>query len=192
MQRKTLIQMLEETLTSFKGYIIVDCEGKIISITSNYVEFLGYLDQSDVIGRSVADVIPNTRLMDTIESGTADIADIWTLDGENIIVNRLPLRLNGEIIGAISYDVFRDMKEVSAFSRRYLLKEYDTRINLDTLETWTAKYSIKNLIGISTAIKTIKNQIKLVADADYTVLVTGESGTGKELIAHALHSESNR
>ncbi|MGE5415380.1 MAG: sigma-54 interaction domain-containing protein [Acidobacteriota bacterium] len=192
MQTRTLIQLLEETLASFKGYVIVDREGKIISITRNYVEFLGYSDPSECIGRMVSEIIPNTKLPEIIETGVADIADIWSLHGGTLIVNRLPLRLNGQIIGAIAYDVFRDMKEVSDFASRYMLKEYDGGLSQNARESWKAKYNIKSLIGISSPLQNIKRQIKLVADADCPVLITGESGTGKELIAHALHNESGR
>lgn len=192
MQTQTLVKLLEETLASFKGYIIVDHEGKIVSITSNYVEFLGFSDSSDVIGRMVVEIIPNTKIMETIASGVADIAAIWHVHGHTLIVNRLPLRLNGEIIGAISYDVFPDMKEAGDFARRYIMKEYDDRLNPNTRSSWQAKYNIKNLIGISPALNNIKHQIKLVADAECPVLISGESGTGKELVAHALHNESRR
>ncbi|MGE5372420.1 MAG: sigma-54 interaction domain-containing protein [Solirubrobacterales bacterium] len=192
MQTRTLVQLLEETLSSFKGYIIVDRDSRIVSITRNYVEFLGYSDPNECVGRLVTEIIPSSKLPATIATGTADIADIWTLGGESLVVNRLPLRLNREIVGAISYDVFPDMKEVSAFARRYLVKEQTDALTQSARESWKAKYTIKDMIGISAALLHIKRQIELVADADIPVLINGESGTGKELIAHALHNESGR
>lgn len=192
MQMRTLVQLLEETLSSFKGYIIIDRDSRIISITRNYVEFLGYSDPDECIGRRVTEIIPTSKLPATIASGAADIADIWALGGESLVVNRLPLRLNSEIVGAISYDVFPDMKEVSVFARRYLLKERTDNQYQSARESWKARYTIKDLIGVSAALSHIKRQIELVADADSPVLINGESGTGKELAAHALHNESGR
>ncbi|MCS7203502.1 MAG: sigma-54 dependent transcriptional regulator [Thermodesulfovibrio sp.] len=48
------------------------------------------------------------------------------------------------------------------------------------------------LIGNSSAIKRIKNQIQLVAKGDSRILILGESGTGKELVARMIHSLSRR
>ena len=48
------------------------------------------------------------------------------------------------------------------------------------------------LIGSSTAMRMLKNQIDRLAPIDETVLIVGESGTGKELVARALHRQSPR
>ncbi len=48
------------------------------------------------------------------------------------------------------------------------------------------------LIGKSTAMKNIRQQIIRMAPVEKTVLITGESGTGKELAARALHQFSQR
>ncbi len=48
------------------------------------------------------------------------------------------------------------------------------------------------IIGESTAIRALKEQIQQFADAVFPVLIEGESGTGKELVARALHQQSTR
>ncbi|VAX31060.1 Transcriptional regulator, Fis family, partial [hydrothermal vent metagenome] len=48
------------------------------------------------------------------------------------------------------------------------------------------------IVGQSPALATILKQIDMVAPTDASVLVGGESGTGKELIAHEIHSRSQR
>ncbi|HKB87879.1 MAG TPA: sigma-54 dependent transcriptional regulator [Ignavibacteriaceae bacterium] len=53
--------------------------------------------------------------------------------------------------------------------------------------------SIDSIIGNSTEVNNIKNQIIEFAKHDSaTVLITGQSGTGKELVASALHNLSSR
>ncbi len=46
------------------------------------------------------------------------------------------------------------------------------------------------LVGDSPAIERLREQIKLIAETPYPVLITGETGSGKELVARALHSGS--
>jgi formate hydrogenlyase transcriptional activator len=51
---------------------------------------------------------------------------------------------------------------------------------------------ICGIIGSSPVIKSVLDQIAVVARTDSTVLIQGETGTGKELIARALHKLSPR
>jgi DNA-binding NtrC family response regulator len=48
------------------------------------------------------------------------------------------------------------------------------------------------IVGNSPAIERLKEQIKLFAQNDNTILITGESGVGKELVARQIHSFSKR
>jgi len=50
----------------------------------------------------------------------------------------------------------------------------------------------KEIIGQSAAVRQLLQEIKQVAPAPTSVLITGESGTGKELVARALHRASPR
>ena len=51
---------------------------------------------------------------------------------------------------------------------------------------------LSGFIGQSRPMLNFCNQIKMIAQSNYTVLIRGESGTGKELAAHALHNLSTR
>ncbi|MEE9119266.1 MAG: sigma-54 dependent transcriptional regulator, partial [Calditrichia bacterium] len=56
----------------------------------------------------------------------------------------------------------------------------------------TRQARFENIITQSKMMKQIFGLIEKVAPTDSTVLISGESGTGKELIAHAIHTNSNR
>lgn len=51
---------------------------------------------------------------------------------------------------------------------------------------------LDKILGKSQVIYDLKEQIKKVAQASSTVLITGESGTGKELFSRAIHEEGSR
>ena len=63
-------------------------------------------------------------------------------------------------------------------------KELEERLEKST--------SIENIIGNSSAIRKVFDEIKKVAPTKATVLITGESGVGKELVANAIHNFSQR
>jgi formate hydrogenlyase transcriptional activator len=48
------------------------------------------------------------------------------------------------------------------------------------------------IVGESPLLKSVLQEVSLVAPTDATVLILGETGTGKELIARAIHRRSNR
>ena len=59
-------------------------------------------------------------------------------------------------------------------------------------ETLRQSARFEELLGESTAMQKLYDQLSRVADSEATVLITGESGTGKELVAKALHQRSRR
>jgi transcriptional regulator with GAF, ATPase, and Fis domain len=50
----------------------------------------------------------------------------------------------------------------------------------------------EQIIGNSSALEAVLEQVERVAPTDSTVIIEGETGTGKELIAHAIHNLSSR
>lgn len=73
---------------------------------------------------------------------------------------------------------------------------------IETLETNAAHHQMVSqalssespgrIIGQSTAIQTLKDEVAIVAQSHLSVLVLGETGVGKELVARRVHSLSPR
>jgi DNA-binding NtrC family response regulator len=59
-------------------------------------------------------------------------------------------------------------------------------------EALNEPYDLRTMVGESTAMRVVYEQVHKVADSRATVLVRGESGTGKELVARAIHQLSPR
>lgn len=51
---------------------------------------------------------------------------------------------------------------------------------------------LESIMGKSQEIQKIFEQIRKVADTNFTILIEGESGTGKEIVANAIHRTSRR
>lgn len=63
------------------------------------------------------------------------------------------------------------------------------------IENTTLKKKVNKkyqMIGESAALKKIQDMIEKVAASDARVLITGPNGAGKELVAHSIHSQSDR
>jgi formate hydrogenlyase transcriptional activator len=54
------------------------------------------------------------------------------------------------------------------------------------------EHNFEEIIGESTGLKRILEQVQIAAPTDSTILIQGETGTGKELIARAIHNLSAR
>jgi two-component system response regulator AtoC len=77
---------------------------------------------------------------------------------------------------------------VARCAERYRLLQENAALKARAGET----YTLEQIIGECSKLKTLRQLIQTVAPTNATVLILGESGTGKELIAGALHSLSQR
>jgi formate hydrogenlyase transcriptional activator len=66
----------------------------------------------------------------------------------------------------------------------------DHQLNLES--EIPSGYCFEGIIGKSSAIQNVLEQVAIVAPTDSTVLLHGETGTGKELIARAIHNLGSR
>lgn len=74
-------------------------------------------------------------------------------------------------------------------SESYVALDQFLESRRDTRERRTG---FESIVGSSTALREVLDQIRTVAPTDSTVLIEGETGTGKELIAQAVHDNSQR
>jgi two-component system NtrC family response regulator len=82
-------------------------------------------------------------------------------------------------------DLLRTVEK--ALERTALVRE-----NVRLARTLASEHHVDELIGTSTAMRLVVEQIKRVAHGKSTVLISGESGAGKELVARAIHFSGPR
>lgn len=174
--------------------VIVDKNGYITYINEQYCKFI-CVTKEDAIGAYVENIIENTRMHIVVRTGKEEIADLQSINGNYMVADRIPIYINGNIIGAFGIVLFRDTEEwkkMNSHIKELLLElnQYKNYIKMESLHT--AKYSLHDIIGSSPQILKLKDKIKKVAPSDASILIRGESGTGKELIAHSVHALSER
>jgi transcriptional regulator with GAF, ATPase, and Fis domain len=79
-----------------------------------------------------------------------------------------------------------------AFEEIARLREQLELENAYLQEEVTVALAFGDIVGQSSAIHKVLEQVELVAPTDASVLIVGESGTGKELVARAVHDRSRR
>jgi Nif-specific regulatory protein len=114
----------------------------------------------------------------------------------------IPLKASGEAFAALhvyrSGRAFleRDVRFIEAVAGflAHGLEIHRTRRRLEAENSRLRTHTpvTDELIGESTAVTTLRQQIYRAAPQSFTVLVNGESGSGKELVALALHRNSRR
>jgi Nif-specific regulatory protein len=134
------------------------------------------------------------------------------LSRQNLSFLCVPIKVGGEMLGAISVDrIFADDNVALEEDVRFLTvlasmigqavklawtveKERAALLakNAGLAQELKARYRLANVVGGSGKMKAVYEVVDRVAPTKSTVLIRGESGTGKELIARALHYNSPR
>ena len=174
------------------GAVVIDPEGYITHFNEAYGKFLN-ADPQKFIGKHCTKVIENTRLHIVAKTGKPEINYAQQIKGQEMVVQRIPIRSNGKIIGVYGQVIFKDIKQIRQLANRLSLLESKIKLYEDELiNLRSTRYTIDSIIGASTEILKLKKEALKATANKFPVLITGESGTGKELFAQAIHHASPR
>jgi len=159
----------------------------------------------DVIRTGQAVVVPDVSAESSLKRKNAEGA------GEKTALICVPVKFGEEVVGCLSAER-PSRAEVSLAADRRLLslvanviaqsvhfhRDTEERLNALRRENERLQEQLRtslrppNMIGNSTAMRSVYQHIEQVAGSATTVLIRGESGVGKELVARALHEQSPR
>ena len=101
-------------------------------------------------------------------------------DSDVELIGQIAVQAAIAVENAMAFQEIGELKNKLAEEKLYLEDEIRTDFNPD------------EIVGASSALRRILEQIDTVASTDSNVLILGETGTGKELIARAIHNRSRR
>jgi formate hydrogenlyase transcriptional activator len=101
-------------------------------------------------------------------------------DDDMVFLEQAARQVAIAVENALDYGKATEDRDKETEQKRYLQEEIRNEHNFD------------EIVGESRALKTVLEQVAVVAPTDSSVLILGETGTGKELIARAIHDSSAR
>ncbi|HDG68154.1 MAG TPA: sigma-54-dependent Fis family transcriptional regulator [candidate division Zixibacteria bacterium] len=179
---ESICQLLEVMLTE---------EGYWVRTATSYDEAMKLFetDQFDVV---IADI-----MMPDVD-GLTLLKDVKKVDPEIPVILITAYASLGSAVEALRYGAFDyitkpfKMDQIRYAVKRALETRALRRENRILKRELRRESDLSKFIGVSDAVREIKQLVRKIAPTDSTVLITGESGTGKELIARAIHQLSPR
>jgi transcriptional regulator with PAS, ATPase and Fis domain len=187
------IEMYQMILDNIhNGVMVTDVDGVVTHFNKPYGHFLK-LDPRQQIGRHCTEVLENTRMHIVARTGIPEINQAHWVNGQNMVVQRIPIKKNGKVIAVFGQVMFKNVKEVHKLARRLSLLESKVKIYEEELIALrSTRYTFESIIGDSAPLTALKDEALKAAAGRFPVLISGESGTGKELFAQAIHHASPR
>ena len=166
---------------AYDGIIAIDREGKV-TVFNPVAQSVTGIRQEEALGSPADRVIPLISFKGVLQSGSRDIGEIVDFGHSKVMVNRVPIRVGGEVVGAVA--TFQDITKIQSMEERIRREIYT--------QGHVVKFGFGNIHGSSPALMDAIDIARRYARVDSTVLIHGETGVGKELFAQSIHTAGNR
>jgi len=103
--------------------------------------------KGDGIGEKVDDFVPNSRMVQVLESGIAELDQEQDLNGLTILTNRVPIYVNNEIVGVVA--TFRDKSELQKLAEKLMdVSTYAEALRAQTHEFMNKMHVVLGMIQL--------------------------------------------
>ncbi|MBH5319677.1 sensor histidine kinase [Paenibacillus sp. GSMTC-2017] len=168
-EKKAILETIHE------GIIAINLDGIVTQANHTAKKLIDPMESVEVTGQHIRDVVPDSRLLEVIQTGRAEKDQEMMINESVVVVNRLPIYDHQHrVVGAVSS--FRNKSELLRLTEELTqVKRYT-----EALRAQTHEYSNK--------LYTIYGLIQLESYQEAMDLITHESNVHQNLI-HFLMSE---
>lgn len=179
--RSEMDTMLNHTFT---GILRMDMSGVILRVNRACYNLLEKLP-GEIIGHEVTEILPNLSvetIQDVLVEGREVQAAVVNVNQKATLVNIVPVRVDGEIEGALF--TFQEGKRII---------EMDSRLRYELHQRgYVARYTFQDVVANSKETRENVALAKRIAQYSAPILLLGEMGAGKGILAQCIHNESIR
>ncbi|MGO1118954.1 sigma-54 interaction domain-containing protein [Rhodovibrionaceae bacterium A322] len=178
----------------YEGAFAIDLDGRISWMNGKFKALIGWNGVEPVEGRLVEEVVPDSHMREVVETGEAQLLDVFVLGSHQLVVSRIPLtNAEGQLTGAMGVILYHKLAALKPLIGKFQAMQRDlSAARQELAQSRRAKYGFGAIVGNSAVIRQVKRDARRAAERDTPVLLLGETGTGKELFAHAIHASSPR
>lgn len=147
-----------------EGIVAIDESARITYVNKSAREIFKQagIDSIEPVGQVVSSHLPHSRLEHVLETGVPEFDEQQELNGITIIVNRIPIEVNGQVVGAIS--TFRDKTEVNRLAEQLT----GVRLYADSLRAQSHEFKNKLQVVLGLAevgdVEDMKRYVRQLAE----------------------------
>ena len=193
---RRLFHRQEEVLESLEeGVVAIDREGRVIYMNRAAAALLGLPDRESAVGRTMSELGRPTNLRRILRTGQVEYnVAIEGRAGERILSDRMPIRQDGKVVGAVA--IFRSRTEVTRLAEdltgvRHMVEamraythEFMNKLHVIHGLLQMEKYDMaKEYIMTVTQVqrKAVSRIMEQIADPTAAALLVGKTGRASEL-----------
>ncbi len=165
---------------SAQGIVAVDAAGAISLANKAALELTNLPDE--ILGLSAEQLLPELGLHRMLANGRAELGEIETLKGQQLAVNRAPITIGENTVGAVA--TFQPVVAIQELEGKIRRQLHDRGL--------VARFTFRDILGKGPAIRQAMEVAREFSRVDSNVLIVGETGSGKELFAQSVHRAGKR
>lgn len=148
-ERSAVIESVRE------GIIMVNQHGIVTMANASAAEVLSLPKETVLIGSPVEEILPNTQLPHVLQTGERQLDRLMEIRGRKTIVNRIPVIIGDEIVGAVSS--FRLQSDIEGLRHELSqVRQYTEALRAQTHEHQNFLYTISGLIQLNSLEEALK------------------------------------
>lgn len=162
MERNAILESVRE------GIIAIDRHGLITMANKAATKILGLPAEDEIVKQPISELIPESKMGEVLETGEQQLDRESTIAGKEILANRLPIKVDGKVIGVVTS--FRTKSEIDRLAEELSqAKRYAEALRAQTHEFQNLLYTISGLLQLGSIQEAIE-------------LITHESSSQQEFI----------